>query len=562
MANVTTSCKECGQNYLQSPNEEQWEKKLATKLPNLCFECSHRQRLSLRTDRVLYNRKCDFSGEPIISVYSADKPYKVYKSDYWFSDQWDPMSYGQEFDFSKTFFEQFAELQRKVPRVALTNVKSDNSDYCNSTYGNKNCYLIFGGDFNQDCIYGTLSMHNEDVVDCDFSNKNRLCYMMSDSINCYNCQFAFDSKNCTDCAFITDCTNCTECILSSNLHNKTYFINNKQYSKEEYFKEKKRLLSGDRNQQQLNLQNFLSLRSNRIVKDMHAISCENCTGDYMKNSQDCHMAFDVSDSQNIESVVFASKAKDCYNTDYLGDNAELCYNSVSTLGSYDIRWSHFIIESSNIEYSEMCMNSKDLFGCIGVRQKQYCVLNKQYSKEDFFKLREKIIDHMKQTAEWGLFFPKSLSCVGYNESTAQQHFPLTKDQALKLDHKWQDKDPTNRYQGPTINVPDRINDVTYEITKQILVCKDCQKNYRIINEELNFYRKMNIPVPKQCPDCRYKWRLSMRNPRKLWDRTCICTEKAHTNHSGTVCKKAIQTSYAPDRPEKVYCEECYLETVY
>jgi hypothetical protein len=87
--------------------------------PTLCPEERQRRRLSFRNERKLYRRKCDATGENIISIYSPDKPYKIYDQKVWRSDVRDPMSYGFEFDFSTTFRENFANLLIKTPRPSV-----------------------------------------------------------------------------------------------------------------------------------------------------------------------------------------------------------------------------------------------------------------------------------------------------------------------------------------------------------------------------------------------------------------------------------------------------------
>ena len=85
--------------------------------PNpLPFEDAQRRRLCFRNERTLYPRTCDGTGEKIISIYSPDKPYKIYKSDYWYSDKWDPLSYSRDFDMNRPFFEQLKELQSKAAK--------------------------------------------------------------------------------------------------------------------------------------------------------------------------------------------------------------------------------------------------------------------------------------------------------------------------------------------------------------------------------------------------------------------------------------------------------------
>ena len=103
--------------------------------------------------------------------------------------------------------------------------------------------------------------------------------------------------------------------------------------------------------------------------------------------------------------------------------------------------------------------------------------------------------------------------------------------------------------GEQVQVPDTIAETPDDICKKILTCETCSKNYRIVEPELQFYRKMNLPVPRNCPDCRHKARMTLRNPRHLWKRTC------------DNCNKEIETTFAPEREEKVFCEECYLEIV-
>ena len=115
--------------------------------------------------------------------------------------------------------------------MALTNVNSTNSDYCNMCIGNKNCYLIFGGDRNEDSMYGSLPMYCRNCVDCDWTYRCELCYFSAYSEHCYSSRFIFNCKDCYDCGFCEDLIGCNNCILSFNLRNKSYYIENKAYSK-------------------------------------------------------------------------------------------------------------------------------------------------------------------------------------------------------------------------------------------------------------------------------------------------------------------------------------------
>jgi len=395
-------------------------------------------------------------------------------------------------------------------------------------------------------MYGTLCMHNRSCLDIDYSNNNELCYMMDNSMNCYGCQFVWDSKNCINCYYVSDCIACSECIFCCNLKNQSYCIGNKQYSREEYLKMKEKIIAGSLRAQEENWGKFLLMRDGRRAKYGHILSCENCSGDYQKNSKNCRNCFDVSDSRDLRDVIFAAKSVDCFNSSLLGEGCELIYDSIAILGASRVKFSYWVLNGSEIEYSEQIGNSQNLFGCEGLERKKYCILNKQYSAADYTAMRAKIVGYMKMTGEWGRFFPSELSCFGYNESTGMRYYPLSKGQTLEQGFKWREAGE-GKHTAQMAVVPDNIADVKETVTGDLLSCESCQKNFRIVAAEYVFYRKQNIPVPKNCADCRQKTRISLRTPYRIYGRGCI------------KCKKPIKTTYAPGRPEKVYCEACYLD---
>ena len=112
------------------------------------------RRLSWRNERVLYLRACDLCKKQTLSAISADKPYTVYCRACWWSDQWDPMSYGMDFDFSKPFFSQFDALLKRVPTIALQ-MKSnlENSEYCNEVEDIKDSYMAVCSFFGERLLY-------------------------------------------------------------------------------------------------------------------------------------------------------------------------------------------------------------------------------------------------------------------------------------------------------------------------------------------------------------------------------------------------------------------------
>jgi hypothetical protein len=188
-----------------------------------------------------------------------------------------------------------------------------------------------------------------------------------------------------------------------------------------------------------------------------------------------------------------------------------------------------------------------------MKKHNYCILNKQYSKEEYEELIPKIIDHMKTTNEWGEYFPYELSPFAYNETVAHEYYPLTKEEVEKQGFKWKEmKDEIPKVEKiiSASQLPDTIEEIPDDVLNWAIKCEETDRPFKIVKQELEFYRKMKLPIPHLHPDERHKRRMALRNPRKLWDRKC------------DKCEKEISTTYAPERPEKVFCEECYLAEVY
>jgi hypothetical protein len=549
MPDIHLTCRLTGKPFTVSEWEQEHLKKFDAPLPDLCPEERHRKRLSHRNERRLYKRNCSMTGEPVISVFSPDKDLLVYRTEAWRGDAWDGRDYGIDYDFSKPFFEQFAALQRMVPHMALLNVNGENSEYCNITTGNKNCYLVFGGDFCEDCRYSVFSMHCRDVSDVYWVNGSELVYDTLDSENCYNIRYSQKAFGCRDSSFLFECRNCENCFGCVGLVGKKYHIFNKPYPPEEY-KEKIKAMrldtwSGVENMRK-EFTEFKLQFPHRYVK---IINSEHCTGDDISGAKNCENCFGIyGPAEDLKDIFLGGWGlNDSASSDHIGHKAELFYEMLGSIDGSHCAFCTFSWSSQDTFYCNFVLNSHDLFGCSNLKRAEYCILNKQYSKEDYFALRGRIVEHMKSTGEWGQFFPAKNSLFAYNETVAQDYFPLTKEAALAQGLRWFDEE--KRALTPN-DLPDSIHDITDEILSKTLVCEKTGRPYKIIPSELKLYRQMEIPIPRYAPETRNEIRIASRNPIQTWTRQCA------------KCAKPIETTYAPDRPEKVYCEACYLAEIY
>src|SRR3989344_2677906 len=242
-----------------------------------------------------------------------------------------------------------------------------------------------------------------------------LSYECTDSSDIYRCQFSILLKDCTNCFYCYDLRNCQNCFLSYNLRNQNYMILNEKYSKEEY----------DKKIKEFNLSSYKA-RKNLFEKFM---------------------------------ILMREKALHRF---------VVMENTVSS--SDNILFSHLSYDNNDIQYCDSCHNSNNLFGCCGIKKGSYMIFNKKYPKEEYLKLKEKIIEHMKKTGEYGEFFPPSISPVCYNETQGNYYMPETKEEFLSRGWLWENK-TLGTFGKETIqpeNIPDSIKDIDDSITTEVL----------------------------------------------------------------------------------------------
>lgn len=545
----TKKCKQCWTSFDITDKDKELLNKLSPvienikydlPIPEICPTCRQQQRCCFRNRRNLYKRTCDLTGKPIISMYSLDKPFKIYyNKDY--ENSFDAITKAKEINFDKSILEQFRELQLEVPRFhsAVLTDTMVNSEYVNGSHGTKDSYLSFSITESESVYYSEWVYYSKDCMDCYQVRHSEICYECIESSKMYKsfrCSYCID---CSDCLFCFNCENCSHCFGCVNQIGKKYMIFNQQFTKEEYEQEiAKHTFSRSFIQETKKKFNELKIKSPH--KYARVINIENSVWDSLINTKDCINCFGMEEAEDTRHCYFLNKVKSCMDVLFFGSNVERSYRTVST-GS-DSQNIYFCLEvygnTSNVYYCDSCTNVKNCFACVGLRNKEYCIFNKQYTREEYSLLIPKIIKKMESDWERWYFFPASYSPFGYNESYANEHFPLTKEEAIKKWFNWMDKEYF-------IDVPKN-----FESDPEIVICETTKKPFRLVKQELDFYKKYWLPLPTKHPNQRHKERFEQVNPRKLRDRKC------------TKCSKDIKTSYAPERPEIIYCESCYNKEVY
>ncbi len=522
------TCRVCGGKWQIELADIEFCKTLLIPIPRVCPMCSLLQKAAFRNERSLYRRKSDVTGEEIIAVISPDKKYKVYDKDYWYSDNWDSLDYGFEYDPARNIFDQVNDLVERVPYQSLFSVNNENSEYINHAKDNKNCYLISQAVGNENCYFGRFVLRCQDCIDNLQVVDSQLCYENYNGKNNYNCIYLYSSENCRDSHFSENLTGCKNCCLCFNLNNKQYCWDNKQLSKEEY---EKKMITWNFEKQK---NDFFNKRKNRVTQSLTMRNCENCLGDGLSNSKNAINCFNSEKLDNCRYVYECPDQKDSYYEYSTGLGATDNYNCNGSGGSHKLISCFGCIGSRESYYSFICINSEHLFGCVGLRNKKYCILNRQYSQKEYQQLIEKIKLSMLSSGEYGEYLSPQISPFGYNETLASEYRPLIKEEALKLGFKWSDYDPESNNNGPfyeTLPIKEYFDEnKTKELLAGVLKCEVTGKPFKIMGPELAFYLKHNIPIPKRSPNQRHKDRMALKNPYKLWHRQCMCEGQLTINN--------------------------------
>lgn len=237
----------------------------------------------------------------------------------------------------------------------------------------------------------------KNCVDNVYVDKSEFCYENVDCNNNYNSFFCQNCIHAVNSYFCYDCENTTNCIGCYNLRNKEYYILNKPVSKEEFLAEKAKLSSHN---QLMKKKAFYekNIQENAIYKSYRGRQNENVSGDFIFESKNAKRCFSVYRSEDLAYCARMFEGKNSYDFDG-GGKSELVYENMSNDFSYMSIGCTTCEHLTYSHYCDLCFNCDYCFGCVGLRKKQYCILNKQYTKAEYEQLLPQIIEKMRVDGE-------------------------------------------------------------------------------------------------------------------------------------------------------------------
>lgn len=525
--------------------------------PNYCPTCRRMRRLVHMSVTQLSKIKCEAPShdEMMISIFPKECPFSVYDYQYFIGEGFDPFSFGREYKKETSPMEMLFTFRKEfpVPSFLNRNPSSINSEYSNGGRDLKNGYFVMACYHVEDAWYSLMLNKSRNVMDSYTIQDSEFVYKGISSDHLYKTSFIYFSSSCTDSMFLFDCRNCQDCFGCVNLRNSRYCVYNKQLSKEEYESFMKSLRPFSREVLVDSENKFWKLVKDLPMNGTRNIASTNVFGSKISNSRNL---FDVTDADNSENIRHADGAlshNDSMDFLYSGGQSSLLYMDTN-IGSSSSRVK-FSISSKFCTDCEFVFNSKNLnncFMCFGLQDKSYCVLNRKYNEEEYFKIVDEIKTEMLKRGEYNDGPGFEFSAQAYNFSIGQSIYPLTDEEIKNLGGYIAEAPETNVGDLDVLElnqIPQTIEEVTDDILNKAIRCEVTGRPFRIVPTELSFLKRIGMPLPTVHPSIRMEknWKLSPVG--KKYKAVCV------------KCDKDIESIFNKNRNFILYCADCYKKEV-
>lgn len=466
--------------------------------------------LSWYPNKTLYRRTSSLSGKPLVSVYPDSWHGPVVSHDEWFSDSFRASEVAYRSGIP--FFTQFAELQAISPVVTLLSSRQENAEYCHDCEGLKNCYMVFDSLNCRDVLYSARIYDSNDCVDCYWTMKSEIIYDSVYMFSCFDCKCCFNCHDCSDSAFLFDCRNCQHCFMSSGLRNQRYYLFNENVGKEKYESFMASVPYGEYSQLLTLKQQFRSMLATSLWPPAFNENVEDCSGNYLKNCKDCTDVFESFDLRDCSNSFQCAMGSDIHNSFMCNDRVELCRNCVATgIQSYNTFACAFTWHCHDMEFCYLCLDCSHCFGCWGLKNRQYCILNREYPPDEY----SKIVEALRRELAGVEFFPDTLNPFKYEDTIAADFFSPDEKDLFKAE----------------------CAAATSGIVKPELIrnCVITEKPFRLTEAEIAFYSPHGLPMPVVCPQIRYRQKIQIMDTSfaPTWIPGSDPSPKCYYNHPET-----------------------------
>lgn len=504
---------------------------------------------------IFYNKHAD-TGRQMMATIPPASGFRVLEDKEWYERDFSEKAV--DLDPVKSFFDQLFELSLSVPLPAHDNIVPPENSIAFLSFGDQDSYFVMASRAKR-CFYSSNAFDCESSAEVVMGTAVNESYSTLNSSNIFRCQFVQDSQNCQNSFFLFDCRDCENCFGAVNKRNKRFLWFNEQLSQKEYERHLSQVdltSHAEREKYEDRFRQFV--RENAVWPENSNLHVENSTGEYLEdtvNARECyHVRGGSSDIDHVTWCLGAPSEKCAYCAGATGSTD--CYYSVGVTNCHRSFFNmNIVTDSQNMEYCTRCFNCENCFGCVGLRYKRFCILNKQYSEEEYWKTLDDLKCRLLEEGDYG-------DIPGLRFST--QHwtslldlFEIDKATAMKLGGRdfnltgegAEGHDIAPEHILPPKAIPDRIRAEDFDrITGNFYFDQAIGRRFGYLRPELEFYLKLKIAPPRQHPRGRIMNIYRYLNKPEFTEAVC-----GKCGNALTVAKNFAYPS------RKIYCKPCYLK---
>lgn len=411
-----------------------------------------------------------------------------------------------DIDEDASFFDQYFQFWKSIskPMQIVFFSDNENSQWSDNVFGVKNAYLSNNIGSGSENILYSVDVYPTGV---NVLNSFSVWYNTSNvyqSVSVRESSNVFFSKNImwsSDIRYSSNLIGCHFCIACDGLINQSYCIQNQHYTPEEYEKRKTDILFSLYKDPSAYDKLKVGIINSYNVTWAWLLNCNNVENGYLLKYIDVAKNVYIGDGGDgtkncIACIDFGLQSIDMYGCALVWYNSSQCYCTTQ------------LATCNNVYYCYDIQNSSFCLWCIGLRNKQYCIFNKQYTKEERYQKVDRIFTKMYNDWILGDFFPGSINPFYFNDTAAYLIDPsFTKEEVTKLGYLWRDEPikvdiPTGLEVVKTSELSqyEWFENGRWIINPDILkkVITDEEWNsYRIVKMEYDFLVKYSLPLPRK-----------------------------------------------------------------
>ena len=490
------------------------------------------------------------TGEKILSYVHPDSKIQVVEDTRWHAEDWSTRV-SVEPDASKSFFEQMRVLNEGIPVPALRTYNPPINTVGAGLISVEDSFMVFAVLKTKRSAYGWLLDGMENCQDIFFGYTSTDSFYVNHVERLHNCRIVLQSQDCFNSSFLFDCRNCEYVFGGFNLRNRQYVWWGEQLSRGEWEQRAKELDLKSWKTFSENMDRFLkTLDGEAVWPENFNIQAEDSSGEYLVRCLRARHAFGVNDGT------------DFYNAQISHNGCERCAHSSGFTASSDLymvagasscsnmKFSSNCGTSRNLEYCMQCYNCEDCFGCVGLNRKKFCLLNKQYDEDEYWRKLDEMKCAMLNRGEYGRYLPGDFSPAGIEFSTANFFdYPERELEAIGAVHFDPSvgavQDASSMTDPETL--PDHLDDCEAYVGKP-LIDKGLDRAFAVRRDDYKFYKKLGLPFPRRHYIARVRSLARMANTFTSSEHTCA-----------NCSKSVIVANNLTFKNRRVYCYGCYLE---